>query len=87
MTQGGGPGEIIASREFVLVSKEQYKGDIFVQAGCSVENYPDAPKHPKAVRAENGPTGIVVKPLPNGKCEFRSVIHQLYRTITPFRPV
>ena len=73
---GGGPGEIVSSREFILVSKEDYRGDVFVQAGCSIDHFPDAPKHPKAVRAENGPTGVVVKPLTAGKCEFRCV--QLY---------
>ena len=38
--------------------------------GCSID-YPDAPKHPKAVRAENGPTGFTMRPLPGGKTEFR----------------
>jgi len=83
VTMGGGPGEIVSSREFVLVSKEEYKGKVFVQAGCSVENYPDAPKHPKAVRAENGPTGIVVKPLANGKCEFRWLMDCEYKGWIP----
>ena len=31
VTAGGGPGDIVASREFVLVSKEEYKGDTWVQ--------------------------------------------------------
>ena len=39
------------------------------QAGRSVE-WPNAPTSKGAVRAENGPTGTVVKPLPGGKYLF-----------------
>ena len=43
---------------------------LHIIGGCSID-YPDAPKHPKAVRAENGPTGFTMRPLPGGKTEFR----------------
>ena len=39
------------------------------QAGRSVE-WPNAPTSKGAVRAENGPTGTVVKPLPGGEYLF-----------------
>jgi len=67
VTAGQGP---VSSRDFVLVFKSEWRGDVFVQAGRSVE-WPNAPTSKGAVRAENGPTGTVVKPLPGGKTEFR----------------
>ena len=70
MTAAGGPGDIVSARDFVLVFKADRKGDSFIQAGRSV-NIP-GPTSPKAVRAVNGPTGTVVRPIPGkpGKCEF-----------------
>ena len=70
VTAAGGPGDIVSSRDFVLVFKSSYKGDVYVQAGRSVE-VPGAPTSPKIIRAENGPTGIVLKPLQDGRSEFR----------------
>jgi len=82
VTAGGGPGDIVSSRDFVLVFKSAYKGDVYVQAGRSVD-MPGAPTTPKAVRAENGLTGTVVKPLPNGKTEFRWLMDCEYKGWIP----
>jgi len=82
VTAGGGPGDIVSSRDFVLVFKSAYKGDVYVQAGRSID-MPGAPTTPKAVRAENGPTGTVVKPLPNGKTEFRWLMDCEYKGWIP----
>ena len=48
-----------------------YKGEDFIQAGCSIE-YPGAPESGKLVRAWNGPGGQMVKPIPgeSNKCEL-----------------
>ena len=35
------------------------------------------------IRAENGPTGTVVKPLPNGKTEFRWLMDCEYKGWIP----
>ena len=37
--------------------------------------WPNAPTSKGAVRAENGPTGTVVKPLPGGKYLFQNVVN------------
>ena len=42
-----------------------------------------APTTPKAVRAENGTTGTAVKPLPDGKTEFRWLMDCEYRGMIP----
>ena len=78
VTAAGGPGDIVSSRDFVLVFKSAYRGDIYVQAGRSID-MPGSPTTPKAVRAENGPTGTVVRPLPNGKTEFRWLMDCEYK--------
>merc|ERR1711962_980238 len=79
VTGGQGP---VSSRDFVLVFKSVWKGDTFVQAGRSVD-IPDAPTTKGAVRAENGPTGTVVKPLPDGKTEFRWLMDCEYKGMIP----
>jgi len=79
VTGGQGP---VSSRDFVLVFKSAWKGDTFVQAGRSVD-IPDAPTTKGAVRAENGPTGTVVKPLPDGKTEFRWLMDCEYKGMIP----
>ena len=82
VTAGGGPGDIVSSRDFVLVYKSAYKNNVYVQAGRSVD-MPGAPTTPKAVRAENGPTGTVIKPLPDGKAEFRWLMDCDYKGMVP----
>jgi len=82
VTAAGGPGDIVSARDFILIFKLGFKDDIFVQAGCSID-YPDGPKNSKVVRAWNGPTGTVVKPLPDGKCEFRWLMDCEYKGWIP----
>ena len=82
VTAAGGPGDIVSSRDFVLVFKSAYRGDVYVQAGRSID-MPGSPTTPKAVRAENGPTGTVVRPLPNGKTEFRWLMDCEYKGMIP----
>jgi len=82
VTAGGGPGDIVSSRDFVLVFKSAWKDDCFVQAGRSID-MPGAPTTPKAVRAENGPTGTVIRALPDGKTEFRWLMDCEYKGWIP----
>lgn len=81
-TEGG--GGIVSARDFVLVVKRGYKGDAFVQAGCSIE-YPGAPKDSKIVRAWNGPGGQMVKPIPGeaNKCELYWLMDCEYNGMIP----
>ena len=48
VTAEGGPGGVVSARDFIFIAKADYKGDAFVQGGCSVE-YP-GPKDSKIVR-------------------------------------
>ena len=57
VTAAAGPGDIVSSRDFVLVIKAGYKGDTYLRAGCSID-YPAKPETSNVVRAWNGPTGI-----------------------------
>lgn len=83
VTSEGGGG-IVSARDFVLVIKRGYKGDAYIQAGCSVE-YPDAPKDSKIVRAWNGPGGQMVKPIPGepNKCELYWLMDCEYNGMIP----
>ena len=49
MTAEGGPGGIVSARDFIFIFKNDYKGDAYVQGGCSVD-VPGAPKSSKIVR-------------------------------------
>ena len=82
VTAAAGPGDIVSARDFVLVMKSGTKDDIFARAGCSIE-HPSRPEDAKIVRAWNGPTGITIKSLPDGKCEFRWLMDCDYKGMIP----
>jgi len=83
VTAAAGPADIVSARDFVLVMKAGHKDEIYVRAGCSIE-HPSRPEdQAKVVRAWNGPTGITIKSLPDGKCEFRWLMDCDYRGMIP----
>jgi len=55
-------GGIVSSRDFIYCSKKEYKGDVFVMGGMSVE-YDGMPPSSKIVRAHNGPGCNTVSPV------------------------
>ena len=82
VTAAAGPGDIVSSRDFVLVIKAGYKGDIYLRAGCSID-YPAKPETSNVVRAWNGPTGITIKLMEEGKCEFRWLMDCDFKGLIP----
>jgi len=82
VTISGGPGGMVAARDMVLGGKNAYKNDAFLTCGASFD-YPDTPTTPGAVRAYSGPGGTAVKPLPDGKCEFRWLLDCDYEGMIP----
>ena len=60
MTSDGGGG-MVSARDFVYVSKKDYKGQVFVMGGRSVE-FKEAPSSSKIVRAVNGAGCQMVSP-------------------------
>ncbi|XP_059089421.1 stAR-related lipid transfer protein 3-like [Tigriopus californicus] len=70
VTAAGGPNGVVSARDFIFIFKNEYKGDAYVQGGCSVDI--PGPKSSKVVRAWNGPGAQIVRPIPgkDNECEF-----------------
>ena len=68
----------------MLVPCKGYKGNAYLQAGCSIE-YPGLPTNPKIVRAWNGPGGQMIKPIPGNpnKCELLWLLDCEYKGWIP----
>ncbi|XP_022087090.1 stAR-related lipid transfer protein 3-like isoform X2 [Acanthaster planci] len=58
----GGPGNIVAGRDFVAVRNYWQRGDVHVCSSIAVE-HPKKPPCSKYVRGFNGPTGWVIESL------------------------
>ena len=68
-------GGVVSARDFILVLKFGYKGDVYLQAATSIE-YPGLEKTKNMVRAWNYPGGLMVKSITNepSKSEFHWLI-------------
>ncbi|NXF13010.1 STAR protein, partial [Smithornis capensis] len=64
------PGNIVGPRDFVSVRCSKRRGSTCVLAGMST-TYGAMPEQEGFIRAENGPTCMVLRPLPGSPCHTR----------------